>query len=147
MGDKGQASSKPPPNVVHQNAIMVETIKKEHRNQKLFTNYTVNPHGKPLCLADKPNRTVPAEFSEQTQSSLLTTLQKGKQTPKQKYSMPMTSSQEYGWDIEDDDMKKPPTVLHRPKETTELTRFMSEFWKQKEQANLGSQQTQEAAKK
>ena len=133
--DKGTV--KPPPNVVHQNAIMVETIKKEQRNQKLFTNYTINPHGKPLSLADKPNRTVPSEFSQQTNTSLVETLERSKVPPKKKYTMPMTTSQEYGWDMEDEDLQKPPRVLHRPKESSEITRFMSEFWKQKEQERLG----------
>lgn len=37
---------KEPPNIVHQNAIFRETIHKEQRNQKLYTNYGVNPYKK-----------------------------------------------------------------------------------------------------
>ena len=39
-------NEKPPKNVVHENAILVETIKKEVREQKLFTNFSVNPFHK-----------------------------------------------------------------------------------------------------
>ena len=34
---------KDPLNFVHQNAILCETIMKEHRHQKLYSNYSVNP--------------------------------------------------------------------------------------------------------
>ena len=37
---------KEPVNIVHQNAIFRETIKKEQRNQKLYTDYSVNPFKK-----------------------------------------------------------------------------------------------------
>eukprot|EP01147_Barroeca_monosierra_P005039 gene5039-130_t len=133
------AASREPPNVVHQNAIMAETIKKQQLNQKTYTN-----------LADKPNRTVPAQFSqdENTDEFLKESLTKGKRVPKQKYNMPLTSSQEYGWDIADDDLQKPPEVLYRPKQSCELTRFMGEYWRQKEQEKLsGQQQVQQTAGK
>ena len=37
---------KQPANVVHQNAILCETIMKEQRHQKLYTNYSINPFRK-----------------------------------------------------------------------------------------------------
>ena len=37
---------KDPLNFVHQNAILCETITKEQRHQKLYTNYSVNPFKK-----------------------------------------------------------------------------------------------------
>ena len=37
---------KEPPNFVHQNAILCETIHKEQRTSKLYTNYSVNPFKK-----------------------------------------------------------------------------------------------------
>ena len=39
---------KEPENVVHQNAIFRETIHKEQRHQKLYTNYGVNPYKKSM---------------------------------------------------------------------------------------------------
>ena len=38
-----QPKEKEPANIVHQNAILCETIKKEMNNQKLYTSYSVNP--------------------------------------------------------------------------------------------------------
>mgnify|MGYP001793734720 len=34
---------KEPMNFVHKNAILCETVTKENRTQKLYTNYSVNP--------------------------------------------------------------------------------------------------------
>ena len=44
-GSKGK-QEKEPINIVHQNAIFCETIFKEQRHQKLYTNYGVNPYKK-----------------------------------------------------------------------------------------------------
>lgn len=37
-------------NHVHQTAILCETIKKEQKNQKLYTNYSINPFKKSELL-------------------------------------------------------------------------------------------------
>ena len=42
MGSKGNAEV----NYVHQNAILCETIQKEQKNHKLYTNYSINPFKK-----------------------------------------------------------------------------------------------------
>lgn len=42
MASKGNAEV----NYVHQNAILCETIKKEQRNHKLYTSYSINPFKK-----------------------------------------------------------------------------------------------------
>ena len=39
-------TQKEPKNLVHQNAILCETVGKELRNQKLYVRYTMNPHKK-----------------------------------------------------------------------------------------------------
>jgi len=39
-------TQKEPKNLVHQNAILCETVGKELRNQKLYTKYSMNPHKK-----------------------------------------------------------------------------------------------------
>lgn len=36
-------------NFVHQNAMLCETIRKEQRNQKLYTSYSINPFKKSKC--------------------------------------------------------------------------------------------------
>ena len=43
MADK-KAKEKDPIDIVHQNAIHVETILKEHRCQKLYKNFSINPY-------------------------------------------------------------------------------------------------------
>lgn len=45
-----QPREKEPVNIVHQNDILCETIRKEVRNQKLYTNYSVNPYKKSKCF-------------------------------------------------------------------------------------------------
>lgn len=42
----GKQQEKDPINIVHQNAILVETITKEQRHQKLNTDYGINPYMK-----------------------------------------------------------------------------------------------------
>jgi len=43
MAGKGGATEKEPMNFVHKNAILCETVEKENRTQKLYTNYSINP--------------------------------------------------------------------------------------------------------
>lgn len=46
MAKAAATKEKDPLNFVHQNAILCETITKEQRHQKLYTNYSVNPFKK-----------------------------------------------------------------------------------------------------
>ena len=48
MADKSKQKEKDPVNIVHQNAISRETIHKEQRHQKLYTNFGVNPYKKSM---------------------------------------------------------------------------------------------------
>ncbi len=41
-----KVKEKEPTNIVHQNAIFCETVHKEQRHQKLYTNYGLNPYKK-----------------------------------------------------------------------------------------------------
>ena len=41
-----QPSGKMPKNIVHEQAILVETIKKELKEQKLYENFSINPFNK-----------------------------------------------------------------------------------------------------
>ena len=43
MAEAGKKAEKLPKNIVHEQAILVETIKKELREQRLFTEFTINP--------------------------------------------------------------------------------------------------------
>lgn len=44
---------KDPVDIVHQNAIHVETIMKELRHQKLYTEFNINPFKKRECRASR----------------------------------------------------------------------------------------------
>ena len=46
MATQASKKEKDPVNIVHQNAILCETIMKEQRHQKLYTSYSVNPYNK-----------------------------------------------------------------------------------------------------
>lgn len=49
MADK-KAKEKDPIDIVHQNAIHVETILKEHRCQKLYKKFSINPYKKRMRI-------------------------------------------------------------------------------------------------
>ena len=46
MAGATSGTEKEPVNIVHRNAIFRETIRKEQRDQKLYTSYGVNPYTK-----------------------------------------------------------------------------------------------------
>ncbi|XP_047122757.1 cilia- and flagella-associated protein 144 [Hydra vulgaris] len=118
-------------NYVHQNAILCETIKKEQKNEKLYTNFSVS---KVYALTGKPNCTHDLE-NEEVDSRFLNIIKQTNQTPPQKLDYPQTEAQEIGW------CTKPliePLLtdysLHHPKKHTEITKFMDAYWRQKEQS-------------
>lgn len=43
-----KSNEKGPKNIVHEQAILVETIKKELREQKLYENFSINPFVKSM---------------------------------------------------------------------------------------------------
>uniref|UniRef100_A0A3B4WC88 Cilia and flagella associated protein 144 n=1 Tax=Seriola lalandi dorsalis TaxID=1841481 RepID=A0A3B4WC88_SERLL len=81
---------------VHQNAIHVETIRKEQRHQKLHTEFSINPHRKLHVLPDKPLCRKPPEVIAEN-SDFIEAFHKARQEPTKKYTMPLTESQEIGW--------------------------------------------------
>ncbi|KAK2835226.1 hypothetical protein Q5P01_015710 [Channa striata] len=83
-------------NLVHQNAIHVETIRKEQRYQKIHTEFSLNPHRKLHVLPDKPMSRKPKEVIAKN-SDFIDAFHKARQEPTKKYTMPQTESQEIGW--------------------------------------------------
>ncbi|XP_073333332.1 cilia- and flagella-associated protein 144 [Pagrus major] len=81
--------------VVHQNAIHVETIQKEQRHQKLHTEFSINPHRKLHILSDRPMCRKPPEVI--ADSDFIQAFHKARQEPTKKYETPQTESQEIGW--------------------------------------------------
>ncbi|CAF1177453.1 unnamed protein product [Adineta steineri] len=92
---KDAKKGREPKNQVHQEAILVETIRKEMAEQKLFTNYSVNPFKKSEALTPKPN-VYPDEGSGQD-SSFIDIIHRANLEPEKKYREPQTTSQEIGW--------------------------------------------------
>ncbi|CAN9500688.1 unnamed protein product [Ophioblennius macclurei] len=81
---------------VHQDSIHVETIKKEHRLQKLHTEFSINPYRTLHILPDKPmSRRPPESIVEECE--FIKAFHKARQLPAQKYSAPLTESHEIGW--------------------------------------------------
>ncbi|XP_075944474.1 cilia- and flagella-associated protein 144 [Anarhichas minor] len=89
-------AGKQKPNVVHQNAIHVETVRKEQRHQKLHTEFGINPHRKLHVPADNPMSRKPTEAIAEN-SAFIEAFHKAQLEPNKKYSMPQTASHEIGW--------------------------------------------------
>ncbi|XP_068175536.1 cilia- and flagella-associated protein 144 isoform X2 [Antennarius striatus] len=83
--------------LVHQNAIHVEMIRKEQRYQKLHTEFSINPHRKLHILADKPMASVVWNKISSFPANFIDAFHEGRQEPTKKYKTPQTESQEVGW--------------------------------------------------
>ncbi|KAL2089787.1 hypothetical protein ACEWY4_014475 [Coilia grayii] len=137
MADK-RSKEKDPIDIVHQNAIHVETILKEQRYQKLYTKFSINPYKKVHILTDKPMSTNTDEQVEED-PAFLRRLRGAHLEPTKKYTHPMTESQEIGWIstplISSDRSDR---RLNFQRQNTEITKYMDAAWRIKEQTqNLG----------
>ncbi|GFO41508.1 protein fam183a-like [Plakobranchus ocellatus] len=124
---------KDPVNFVHQNSILCETITKENRCQKIFTNYGINPFKKIHVLAGKPNSTHDTAEGEED-SHFLKVIERANQEPVKKYSFPQTEAQEYGWisrPLVEHDVGDKRLCFHR--QNSSITKYMDAAWKIKEQ--------------
>ncbi|XP_064625294.1 cilia- and flagella-associated protein 144-like [Lineus longissimus] len=128
------ASGKDPVNFVHQNAILCETIEKETRHQKLYTNYSVNPFRKMHTITGKPNSTHDTEDGEEEDDHFLKVIRRARQEPVKKFTTPQTEAQEIGWistaliDTDRSDRR-----LNHPRQNTAITKYMDAAWRYKEQ--------------
>ncbi|XP_023250261.1 protein FAM183A isoform X1 [Seriola lalandi dorsalis] len=116
---------------VHQNAIHVETIRKEQRHQKLHTEFSINPHRKLHVLPDKPLCRKPPEVIAEN-SDFIEAFHKARQEPTKKYTMPLTESQEIGW------MSTPLIPSNRKDERFNFYRFSTDVTKHQESAQRSS---------
>eukprot|EP00745_Piridium_sociabile_P028669 TRINITY_DN46310_c0_g1_i1.p1 TRINITY_DN46310_c0_g1~~TRINITY_DN46310_c0_g1_i1.p1 ORF type:complete len:139 (+),score=37.88 TRINITY_DN46310_c0_g1_i1:54-470(+) len=127
---------KEPKNKVHQNAILCETVTKENRHQKLYTNYSINPFRNFYVVAGKPNQAV--EDGEED-NHFLQVIKRANQEPVRKYDRPQTEAQEVGW------ITKPliqsdrgDTRLNFFRQNSPITKFMDKAWLEKEQQTMGN---------
>ncbi|KAL1272750.1 hypothetical protein QQF64_028612 [Cirrhinus molitorella] len=129
---------KDPVDIVHQNAIHVETIMKELRHQKLHTEFNINPYKKLHILTDKPNSNITYK-KEEEDPAFVQAIHMARLKPTKKYSHPQTEAQEIGW------LSSPLIVSDRsdrrlnfPRQNSEITKYMDAAWRLKEQTqNLG----------
>ncbi|XP_020793747.2 protein FAM183A [Boleophthalmus pectinirostris] len=91
-----EKSGKEMKDLVKENAIHIETIKKERRHQTLFTEFSLNPRTKLHVLPDKPMSRKPPEVVTEN-ADFIKAFHKAREEPTKKYSMPQTESQEMGW--------------------------------------------------
>jgi len=123
-------------NIVDQNAIWRETIHKENRCQKLYTEYHINPYKKTDQLTGKPNSHHDTAEGEEDKD-FLHIIHKVRVEPRKKYSEPITESQECGWysqPLLTDNWKD--RRLRFAMINTEITKFKDAEWKMKEQMNM-----------
>ncbi|XP_042273789.1 protein FAM183A [Thunnus albacares] len=113
--------------LVHQNQIHVETIRKEQRYQKLHTEFSINPHRKLHVLPDKPMSRKPTEVIAEN-LDFINAFHKAREEPTKKYAMPMTESQEIGW------VSTPLIPSSRNDERFNFYRFTTDVTKYKESA-------------
>eukprot|EP00038_Savillea_parva_P001476 m.104245 g.104245 ORF g.104245 m.104245 type:complete len:138 (-) comp10516_c0_seq1:1445-1858(-) len=124
--NKTNAGGEPERNYTHDNLRLVETIKKEERFQQVYTTFSVNPNTyKPIT--GKPNAPQPDVANCDAE---LAQLQKTTAVPKERYKFPMTSAQEYGWDA---DKALPKGMFHAGSKKSEITAYMEEYFKHKQQ--------------
>ncbi|EDV23323.1 Protein FAM183A [Trichoplax sp. H2] len=116
-----------PLNFVHQNDILCETIKKEQRQQRIYTTFNVNPYNKLYTLTSKVNEN--EDFNDSnTDSNFLEKVKHSHDTPSHKYMEPQTEAQEIGWYTEPLIHSKDKRI-HHPRQNTEITRYMDIAWR------------------
>ncbi|KAI8803484.1 FAM183A and FAM183B related-domain-containing protein [Cladochytrium replicatum] len=98
MADKSGKGSSGRASLVN-DAKFAETIRKELRFHKLYENYMLSPSVKKnLVITNKPTsakldgETIDPEYMNKCRYAQL--------APREKYELPITSSQVYGWDTE-----------------------------------------------
>ncbi|XP_074523573.1 cilia- and flagella-associated protein 144 [Halichoeres trimaculatus] len=84
------------PNMVQQDALFIETVRKEQRLQSLHTEFNFNPRRKLHVLPDKPMSRKPPEVIMQS-TEYIEAYRKAQEEPRKKYLTPQTESQETGW--------------------------------------------------
>ncbi|XP_069498556.1 cilia- and flagella-associated protein 144 isoform X2 [Ambystoma mexicanum] len=121
-------------NAVAMNAIQAETVKKERRTQKLYTEYNINPFHKVEVVAGKP-MSWHDKMEDIVDDSFLNAIHHAALDPTKKYTEPQTTSQEVGWysaPLINRNVNDRRLNFHRLK--TEITEYMEAAWCQKEQS-------------
>uniref|UniRef100_A0A8C4YFF6 Cilia and flagella associated protein 144 n=1 Tax=Gopherus evgoodei TaxID=1825980 RepID=A0A8C4YFF6_9SAUR len=91
-----RSCEKEPLDLVHQNQIFCETVRKELRCQKLHTEYGVNPLKRVHTITRKP-MSWHDNIEEPADAKFLNLIHHAALEPTRKYTEPQTESQEIGW--------------------------------------------------
>ncbi|XP_069126557.1 cilia- and flagella-associated protein 144-like [Argopecten irradians] len=133
MAKAAVKGEKEPPNFVHHNAILCETIMKEQRHQVLYTNFSVNPYKKIHALSGKPNSKHDTEEGEED-SHFKKVIERANQEPVKKYAFPQTEAQEIGWITQPlIDTDRSDKRINFFRQNTAITKYMDAAWRVKEQ--------------
>ncbi|CAJ1061072.1 protein FAM183A [Xyrichtys novacula] len=109
------------PNMVHENTIFIETVKKELRHLKLQTEVSFNPYRKVHLLPDKPMARKQPEILVDT-TEYIEAYRRIHQEPSKKYPEPLTESQKIGWWASQLTPQKRSDRLYFPRVCTDVTR-------------------------
>ncbi|XP_072295530.1 cilia- and flagella-associated protein 144 [Eucyclogobius newberryi] len=113
--------------LVKENAIHFETLKKERKQQRLITEFSFNPLKKLHVLPDKPMSRKPPELVTEN-SDFIQAFHKAREEPTKKYSRPQTESHKIGW------VSTPLTVEDRSDQRFNFNRMSTDVTKYKETA-------------
>lgn len=123
-------------NYVHQEEIMKETIRKEMKHYRAYTNFSINPFKPVYAVTGKPNSFLDAETDLGPEDEeMKKVIEISKKPPVEKLIYPETSSQEYGWiskpliHLDRNDRR-----LYRPRCHTDVMLTKEAEWLQKEQS-------------
>jgi len=113
-------------NQVEINACWVEAIKKEHLKETINEHFQLNPKNL-VVISEKPTTKKPSGENDEHDTNLQelkTKLGTLTSVPKEKYMLPMTTNQQFGWDLEEFNFK--PKWTHQKKQCTE-TKYANDY--------------------
>ncbi|XP_075770724.1 cilia- and flagella-associated protein 144 isoform X1 [Pelodiscus sinensis] len=129
-----RARDKEPPDLVHQNQIFCETVRKELRCQRLHTEYGLNPRKRVHTITRKP-MSWHDNIEEPADAKFLNLIHYAALEPTKKYTEPQTESQEIGWNTTPlVSVDRTDRRLYFPCRNTEITKYMAAMWRLKEQS-------------
>ncbi|ESN95871.1 hypothetical protein HELRODRAFT_184444 [Helobdella robusta] len=80
---------------VQQNELMRDLVARQLKNQKLYTNFFVNPNKPAPYVTDKPTSFIEEPLKEECK--FLADFCVNDKPPVEKYKYPQTTNMEYGW--------------------------------------------------
>lgn len=112
------------PNALQQDAIYTESIEKENRFIRLVDEYILTPGAVAnVVYSTKPNNKACSEGEAKFDEDYLKSVKAKETHIRLKQTMPMTCSQEYGWDLRCSVQRVTDPRFHHPRVTTEIQQY------------------------